>query len=82
MTAAPLAELRAHLARDGAVPLAWVVAHAPDGDLRRVWGRGCTGLPDNQEVAFKTERKERQGRKRALHMGVQGHGCPPHGKAP
>lgn len=33
----PLAELLAHLEHDGRVPLAWVVAHAPDGDLVPRW---------------------------------------------
>lgn len=33
----PLAELVQHLARGDDVPLAWIVAHAPDGDLRRIW---------------------------------------------
>ena len=37
MTSDPLSELLAHLERDGDGPLAWVGAHAPDGDLRRAW---------------------------------------------
>lgn len=33
----PLAELLAHLERDGQVPPAWTELHAPDGSLARVW---------------------------------------------
>lgn len=33
----PFAELIARLERDGDVPLAWIVAHAPEGDLRAAW---------------------------------------------
>lgn len=37
MPSDPLSELLAHLERGGTVPLAWVVAHAPDGEPRRLW---------------------------------------------
>jgi len=40
----PLADLADHLDRDGRVPLAWVVAHAPDGSLRALWRNAEDGV--------------------------------------